>query len=172
MGDALTLRRSRTLSLTVRGPTAAAAGNNDDNLVLKAARALADRVEGLRLGRFVLSKQLAGRGGAWRRLGRRRGRAASARARQPPRAYDARLMEAARATGADVPVCLDPRPRVMRGVGEILSDPLDLPRLPAVLVNPGVAVPTKDVFARCCTHHHGQVPQAANRRLPRSCTRE
>ena len=56
-------------------------------------------------------------------------------------------MAAARATGADVPVCLDPRPRVMRGIGDVLSAPLDLPRLPAVLVNPGVAVPTKDVFA-------------------------
>jgi 4-diphosphocytidyl-2-C-methyl-D-erythritol kinase len=60
---------------------------------------------------------------------------------------DPRLMAAARATGADVPVCLDPRPRFMRGIGEILSDPLDLPRLAAVLVNPGVAVPTKDAFA-------------------------
>ena len=49
---------------------------------------------------------------------------------------DPRLIEAARATGADVPVCLDPRPRVMRGIGDILSEPLDLPRLPAVLVNP------------------------------------
>ena len=56
-------------------------------------------------------------------------------------------MQAARATGADVPVCLDPRTRWMRGVGEILSDPLELLQLPAVLVNPGVAVPTKDVFA-------------------------
>jgi 4-diphosphocytidyl-2-C-methyl-D-erythritol kinase len=55
-------------------------------------------------------------------------------------------MEAARVTGADVPVCVEARPRVMRGVGEILSAPVDLPRLPAVLVNPGVAVPTKDVF--------------------------
>ena len=60
---------------------------------------------------------------------------------------DPRLMQAARATGADVPVCLDPRPRRMRGIGDILSEPLDLPRLPAVLVNPGVAVPTRDVFA-------------------------
>ena len=54
---------------------------------------------------------------------------------------------AAQATGADVPVCVDPRARMMRGIGEILSDPLDLPELPAVLVNPGVAVPTRDVFA-------------------------
>jgi 4-diphosphocytidyl-2-C-methyl-D-erythritol kinase len=60
---------------------------------------------------------------------------------------DPRLLGAARATGADVPVCLDPRPRVMRGVGEVLSAPLALPALPAVLVNPGVPLATKDVFA-------------------------
>src|SRR5262249_56898276 len=60
---------------------------------------------------------------------------------------DARVRQAARATGADVPVCLDPRPRRMRGIGEVLSEPLTLPRLPAVLVNPGVAVATRDVFA-------------------------
>jgi 4-diphosphocytidyl-2-C-methyl-D-erythritol kinase len=57
-------------------------------------------------------------------------------------------MSAARAVGADVPVCLDPQPRVMRGIGEVLSRPLDLPALPAVLVNPGVALATRDVFAR------------------------
>ena len=60
---------------------------------------------------------------------------------------DPRLMQAARATGADVPVCLDPRSRVMRGIGEILSHPLDVGPLPAVLVNPGVAVASKEVFA-------------------------
>ena len=37
----------------------------------------------------------------------------------------------------------------MRGIGEILSKPLRIPRFAAVLVNPGVAVPTKDVFAHC-----------------------
>jgi 4-diphosphocytidyl-2-C-methyl-D-erythritol kinase len=58
-----------------------------------------------------------------------------------------RRHDAARGTGADVPVCLDPRPRVMRGIGDILSDPIALPKLPAVLVNPRVAVPTKEVFA-------------------------
>ena len=40
---------------------------------------------------------------------------------------DARLMAAARATGADVPVCLDPQPRLMRGIGEVLSRPLSCP---------------------------------------------
>jgi 4-diphosphocytidyl-2-C-methyl-D-erythritol kinase len=44
-------------------------------------------------------------------------------------------------------VCLDPRARVMRGIGEVLSAPLDLPPLAAVLVNPGIPLATKDVFA-------------------------
>jgi 4-diphosphocytidyl-2-C-methyl-D-erythritol kinase len=147
VGDMLTFTRARALALVMRGPTAAATGDVADNLVLKAARALAERVPGLKLGRFVLTKRLpvaAGLGGgsadaaAALRLLARANRIALG---------DPRLLAAARATGADVPVCLDPRPRVMRGIGDILSEPLDLPRLPAVLVNPGVAVPTKDVFA-------------------------
>ena len=56
------------------------------------------------------------------------------------------LAAAALATGADVPVCLASEARVMSGVGEILSAPLALPMLPAVLVNPGVALATRDVF--------------------------
>jgi 4-diphosphocytidyl-2-C-methyl-D-erythritol kinase len=35
----------------------------------------------------------------------------------------------------------------MRGIGERLSDPLPMPRLAAVLVNPGVPVATREVFA-------------------------
>jgi 4-diphosphocytidyl-2-C-methyl-D-erythritol kinase len=46
-----------------------------------------------------------------------------------------------------VPVCLDPRPRLMRGIGDVLTAPLALPPLSAVLVNPGVAVATNEVFA-------------------------
>jgi 4-diphosphocytidyl-2-C-methyl-D-erythritol kinase len=146
-GDALSFTAGRSLTLAVRGPTATASGEAADNLVVKAARALAERVEGLKSGRFVLSKRLpvaAGLGGgsadaaAALRLVARHNRIAL---------DDARVLEAARATGADVPVCLDPQTRLMRGIGEILSPPLDLPRLHAVLVNPGIHVPTKDVFA-------------------------
>jgi 4-diphosphocytidyl-2-C-methyl-D-erythritol kinase len=147
VGDALAFTPARALALIGQGPTAPAAGDVADNLVLKAARVLAERVEGIKLGRFVLSKRLpvaAGLGGG--------SADAAAALRLLARANrlaldDPRLQQAARATGADVPVCLDPRTRWMRGVGEILSDPLELPPLPAVLVNPGVAVPTKDVFA-------------------------
>ena len=147
VADTLAFSLGRALALTVRGPTAQAAGELAENLVLKAARALAERVEGLKLGSFALTKRLpvaAGIGGgsadaaaALRLLARA----------NPLPLDDPRLMAAARATGADVPVCLDPRPRVMRGIGEVLSAPLNLPHLPAVLVNPRVTVPTKDVFA-------------------------
>jgi 4-diphosphocytidyl-2-C-methyl-D-erythritol kinase len=147
VGDTLSFAPARALALTVNGPTAAASGSIGENLVLKAARALAERVDGLKLGRFTLTKRLpvaAGIGGG--------SSDAAAALRLIARANrialdDPRLMEAARVSGADVPVCLVPRARVMRGIGEILSDPLALPKLPAVLVNPRVAVPTKDVFA-------------------------
>lgn len=147
VGDRLTLVPDDVLELVVQGPTAASVGESDGNLVLKAARALADRVPDLRLGRFQLYKQLpvaAGLGGG--------SSDAAAALRLLAHANelslgDSRLYAAAAATGADVPVCLDPRPRMMRGIGEILSDPIALPKLFAVLVNPGVAVATKDVFA-------------------------
>ncbi len=148
IGDTLRLVPGDGLELTVRGPNAAQAGPDADNLVLKAASALAARIVGVRLGAFTLEKMLpvaAGLGGG--------SSDAAAALRLLARANelrldDARVFEAACATGADVPVCLEPSVRVMRGIGEILSAPLDLPALPGLLVNPGVAVPTKDVFAR------------------------
>ena len=147
VGDRLTFVPGGTLALDMTGPTADAAGAGGDNLVLKAARALAERVDGLRLGRFRLEKLLpvaAGLGGG--------SSDAAAALRLLSRVNDlslddARVRDAAKATGADVPVCLAPKARMMRGIGEILSDPFALPELPAVLVNPGVAVPTRDVFA-------------------------
>src|SRR5262249_59780441 len=47
-----------------------------------------------------------------------------------------------------------PRALFWRGWGEFLSPPLDLPRLPAVLVHPRVALPTRDVFARLAAPRH------------------
>jgi 4-diphosphocytidyl-2-C-methyl-D-erythritol kinase len=59
---------------------------------------------------------------------------------------DFSLAEIARKLGADVPMCLASRPLLARGVGEHIT-PVELPAaLHAVLVNPGVAVPTRAVF--------------------------
>jgi 4-diphosphocytidyl-2-C-methyl-D-erythritol kinase len=145
-GDDLRLEPGPSLALHVGGPTGALAGNDADNLVLKAARLLMERVDGLRVGAFHLTKRLpvaAGIGGgssdaaaALRLLARLNGL---------PLSHPA-LREAARLTGADVPVCLEPRARMMRGAGEELGPQLDLPRLFAVLVNPRVPVETPAVF--------------------------
>ncbi len=146
-GDTLTLVPQDRLRLAVSGPQAAAVIAAADNLVHKAAKALAARVEGLTLGDFSLEKNLpvaAGLGGGsadaaatLRLLGRLNGIALD----------DMRLLEAAREVGADVPVCLESKARVMRGIGHDLSPPIAMGALPAVLVNPGVALATKDVFA-------------------------
>ncbi len=145
-GDDLRLTPGSSLALEVTGPTAPLAGSTSDNLVMKAARLLAERVQGLKVGTFHLTKRLpvaAGIGGgssdaaaALRLLSRLNGL---------PLAHPA-VREAARLTGADVPVCLEPRARMMRGAGEEVGPTLILPRLFAVLVNPRVPVETPTVF--------------------------
>ncbi len=65
--------------------------------------------------------------------------------------------------GADVPVCTMGRAARMRGVGEDVVR-VDLPPLPAVLVNPGLAVPTPSVFralARVANAGQGALPSFA-----------
>jgi 4-diphosphocytidyl-2-C-methyl-D-erythritol kinase len=144
--DRLSLAPGPELNLKTTGPLAGACGEPSDNLVLKAAKLLGERMPGLKVGSFTLDKVLpvaAGIGGgsadaaaALRLLARLNGLAFD----------DARLLEVALLTGADVPVCLSSRACDMTGVGETLL-PLSLPKMPCVLVNPRVAVATKDVFA-------------------------
>jgi 4-diphosphocytidyl-2-C-methyl-D-erythritol kinase len=150
--DRLTLGSGTKLNLTTVGPRAGDCGEASDNLVLKAARLLAERVADLRLGEFTLDKLLpvaAGIGGG--------SADAAAALRLLARANqlaldDPRLIEVAQLTGADVPVCLSSRPCVMTGVGETLL-PLALPKMPCVLVNPCVPVATKDVFKALGLRH-------------------
>jgi 4-diphosphocytidyl-2-C-methyl-D-erythritol kinase len=116
--------------------------------VWRAAQALASHIPALRLGRFGLDKQLpvaAGIGGGSADAAAALRLLARANALSPG---DPRLREAARALGADVSVCLEPAARMMRGIGHDLSPPVALDPLPAVLVNPGVAVSTREVFSR------------------------
>ena len=143
--DRLTLAPGPELSLKTTGPLAQACGDASDNLVLKAAMLLAARVPDLKVGAFTLDKVLpvaAGIGGgsadaaaALRLLAKLNNLALD----------DPRLLEVALETGADVPVCLASQACDMTGVGETLL-PLNLPKIPSVLVNPCVPVATKDVF--------------------------
>lgn len=147
-GDDVRLVESRHLSLTIAGSEAASLNDEKNNHILKAAKALAQRIPHLKLGAFHLTKRLpiaSGMGGgsadaaaALRLL---------ARLNHLPREHPA-LLDAARDTGADVPVCLEGRARIMRGIGDQLDEPIRLPRLFIVLVNPRVGSSTPAVFGK------------------------
>lgn len=147
-GDFLSFEPGLQFELTLEGPTAIEAGDGGDNLVARAERALRAEKPDLRSGHFHLVKRLpvsAGIGGgssdaaaALRLLAEANGVPVN----------DPALFEAARKTGADIPVCIAPRAKFMRGVGERLGPPLRLPPLFAVLVNPRQAVETRDVFQK------------------------
>ncbi|MBV1706105.1 MAG: 4-(cytidine 5'-diphospho)-2-C-methyl-D-erythritol kinase [Hyphomicrobiales bacterium] len=146
-GDHVTLQPGLPLALDVEGATAAASGAVADNLVLKAARHFAALLPGAAAGRFRLVKHIPVAAG----LGGGSSDAAAAlrllAGLNDIGADDPRLFEAARRSGADVPVCLAARARFMRGIGDELGPVLALPPLIAVLVNPGVALATAAVFA-------------------------
>lgn len=146
VGDELSLTPGEPAAVQVSGPFAAGLSTGSDNLVLKAERVLREEIAGLRSGRFHLVKRLPIASG----IGGGSADAAAAlrllaRLNDLSLSHPALLATAGR-IGADVPVCLEARARVMRGIGEQLGPPLRMPRLFALLVNPGVAVETAPVF--------------------------
>lgn len=146
VGDELSLSPGEPSGVQISGPFGAGLSAGDDNLVLKAERILREEIAGLRSGRFHLVKRLPVASG----IGGGSADAAAAlrllaRLNELPLSHPPLLAVAGR-IGADVPVCLEARARVMRGIGERLGQPLRLPRLFALLVNPGVAVETAPVF--------------------------
>ncbi len=144
--DTLTATADDRLSLSITGPFGAGLLADSNNLVLRAAWALSDRTTERPGARIILEKNLpvaSGIGGgssdaaaALRLLARLWG------VHVPPRT----LHQIATSLGADVPVCLNPWPARMGGIGHILSSAPALPAYGIALVNPGVAVATGDVF--------------------------
>jgi 4-diphosphocytidyl-2-C-methyl-D-erythritol kinase len=146
IGDALSAEPAETLSLLVTGPFAAKLAAGPDNLVLRAARSLAAEAGVMTGAHLTLAKHLpvaSGIGGgsadaaATLRLLCRLWRLS------PDPAVLARL---ATGLGADVPVCLAGHTARMAGIGEHLERTPVLPACGIVLVNPGIAVATADVF--------------------------
>lgn len=60
--------------------------------------------------------------------------------------------------GADLPVCLRSAPARMQGIGEVLTPLPALPPVPLVLVNPGVAVATPQVFGALASRRNPPLP--------------
>jgi 4-diphosphocytidyl-2-C-methyl-D-erythritol kinase len=144
VGDRLSAVPAAGFSLAVEGPFAGALEGASDNLVLRAARLLAEHCGVGPALALTLEKRLPVAGGigggsadaaaALRLLGRAWGVAPG------------ELERFAGQLGADVPVCLAGVPARMSGIGEKLAAAPALPEFGLVLVNPGVGLSTAEVF--------------------------
>ncbi len=136
-------------SLAITGPFSA---NLDDggegsslNLVEQAARLFQKEIEGCAGGEIFLAKNLpiaAGIGGGSSDA------AATLNALQEicRSCDDEDLKRMAVRLGADVAMCLSPKAKIIAGIGDIYQTATRFTPLPAILVNPGVRVPTPAVF--------------------------
>lgn len=144
--DRLAAEDADGLELSVTGPCGAGLAGEGDNLVLRAARALAAQAGVAPRARLMLDKRLpvaSGIGGG--------SADAAATLRVLDRLWVLRcaptdLHAVASGLGADVPACVRSRPVIMSGVGEQLGPAPALPSFGMVLVNPGVPVATPAVF--------------------------
>jgi 4-diphosphocytidyl-2-C-methyl-D-erythritol kinase len=142
--EALPAPQATSPSLTIAGPFAPGLDAGADNLVLRAVQSYSEQggaIAGfdLRLDKHLPVASGIGGGSAdaaatLRLLARIAPLAAAPCARIAP------------ALGADVPMCLRSTPLRATGIGAELAPVAGLPRLPMVLVNPGVAVSTPAVF--------------------------
>ena len=147
IGDTVTLADADALGMAIDGPFADGLSAGEDNLVLRAARAILAQAGGAQPPfRLSLAKHLpvaSGLGGGSSDAG-----AALRLMREvvAPRLDDAALAAIAGALGSDGPACLFGRPVWAEGRGERLSAAPGLPDLHAVLVNPRSASSTAAVY--------------------------
>jgi 4-diphosphocytidyl-2-C-methyl-D-erythritol kinase len=152
LGDELEMEAATELSLSVQGPFAKGLEDEGDNLVLRAARSLLKAESSSKAGlgagrgaRMTLTKNLpvaSGIGGG--------SADAAATLRGLSTLWGAgneNLHDIGAILGSDIPVCMDSVAAFMEGRGEILRGVRAMPLVPMLLVNPGVPVPTGDVFA-------------------------
>jgi 4-diphosphocytidyl-2-C-methyl-D-erythritol kinase len=145
VGDQLTFTPAKAFSLAVNGPFAGGLEGEGDNLIQRAARAFASITGHKTTAAVTLEKNLPVAsgigGGSADAAAALRGLARLNEAERGP------LLAIAATLGSDIPACVLSQPLMMRGRGEQLELLKRFPRLHAVLVNPGVAVPTAKVFA-------------------------
>lgn len=145
-GDMLSGEKADALSLDVTGPFAEELGGIDDNLVLKAVRALAEAAGVSDGAALILDKRLPVASGIG---GGSADAAAALRLLTSLWRIDPKYAEQVAPTlGSDVPACLLSLPARGEGAGDRLT-PIELPELsgaPVLLVNPRVALSTAEVF--------------------------
>ncbi|HEX6604745.1 MAG TPA: 4-(cytidine 5'-diphospho)-2-C-methyl-D-erythritol kinase [Sphingomicrobium sp.] len=147
-GDRLSAEAADELSLEVTGHFGGELPQIDDNLVLRAARALSDAAAVDRGAHIALDKRLPVASGIG---GGSADAAAALRLLTSLWQIDPQHAQAvAPGIGSDVPACLLSLPMRGEGAGDQLSpvDLSDLSGTPVLLVNPRVQLPTAEVFER------------------------
>ena len=146
-GDWLTAEEADDISLSVTGDFADELRDPSENLVIKAARALASATNVSQGAKLILDKRLPVASGIG---GGSADAAAALRLLTSLWRIDPKYAQAlAPELGSDVPACLLSLPMRGEGAGDKLT-PVDLSELsgtPVLLVNPRVALRTADVFA-------------------------
>jgi 4-diphosphocytidyl-2-C-methyl-D-erythritol kinase len=148
LGDTLGFAPGESLTLDRSGPEAGGLPAPESDLVLRAARALAEAAGIEPRAHIKQVKRLPIGGG----LGGGSSDAATTLLGLA-RLWQVDLMRVdlaalAERLGADVPMCLMRRASVMRGIGEALTPVPPLPAAPILLVNPRLPAPTAEVFRR------------------------
>ncbi len=144
VGDTLSLTAADTYSLEITGPFAGALEPDPDNLVFSAAARLGELSPGAAISLNKALPVAAGIGGGSADAAATLRGLMALHNISPQQAGD--LDAIALALGADVPACLRSKALRMAGIGEEISMIDRFPALPAVLINPGVAVPTGPIF--------------------------
>lgn len=143
VGDEVGASPGGDLTLSIGGPEAGSLVDEADNLVLRAARALAAATGVAPGAALTLAKNLPVASGIG---GGSADAAAALRVLAAMWRADSDLAPIALKLGADVPVCLARRPARMRGVGEVVTEVATLPRCGLLLANPRQALATPAVF--------------------------
>ncbi|HKL56689.1 MAG: 4-(cytidine 5'-diphospho)-2-C-methyl-D-erythritol kinase [Roseovarius sp.] len=147
IGDRIGIELAETSELTVEGPMANGVPEDDDNLVMRAARLMGLDAR-IRLQKFL--PNAAGLGGG--------SSDAAAVLRALAQLSGRPVPEDALSLGADVPACLQARAARMRGIGESITPVTGLPALHAVLINPAAPVATQSVFQQLQTRANAPMP--------------
>jgi 4-diphosphocytidyl-2-C-methyl-D-erythritol kinase len=159
-GDRVEIEPAEDDQLSVSGRYASAVPLDDSNLVVKAREALRREAGqtntppvAIRLEKNLPVASGVGGGSS----------DAAAVLRGLVRAWELDIGEAELARigltlGADVPMCLAAKPLVARGIGDELSLLPDFPALALVLVNPGVAISTPEIFKALAKHDNEGLP--------------
>jgi len=160
LADQITISPADDMSLSVSGPFAPGLESGSENLALRAAHALSEKLGIAPKLHISLEKNLpiaSGIGGG------------SADAAATLRALlrfwqaelsDAALNEIALKLGSDVPCCIASTPLRMSGVGEVLTKaPLLPPEIPMVMANAGTPLSTAAVFKQFDRLEHARALQ-------------